>query len=40
MKLLSKKEVQTLRSQAIDRSNLEKSKVDQALSANIRAFND
>ncbi len=40
MKLLSKKEVQTLRSQAIDKSNLDKSKVDDALSKSIREFNE
>jgi hypothetical protein len=40
MKLISKKEVQKLRETFIDKANLEKNKVDQALSENIRAFND
>lgn len=40
MKLISKKEVQALRSRAIDRDNLEKSKVDEALSRSIHAFNE
>jgi hypothetical protein len=40
MKLISKKEVQKLRESLVDKANLEKNKVDQALSESIRAFNE
>ena len=40
MKLISKKEVQALRTKSIDKANLEKDKVEKALSENIRAFNE
>jgi len=40
MRLISKKEVQALRSREIDKANLEKDKVDRALSESIRRFNE
>ncbi len=40
MKLISKKEVQALRSREIDKANLDKDKVDRALSESIRRFNE
>ena len=40
MKLISKKEVQALRSREIDKTNLEKDKVERALSESIRRFNE
>ena len=40
MKLISKKEVQKLRESLVDKANLEKNKVDQALSESIRALNE
>ena len=40
MKLISKKEAQKLRTKQVDKSNLEKKKVDIALSQSIKLFNE
>jgi hypothetical protein len=40
MKLISKKEVQALRTTSIDKANLEKMKLDEAKSKSLKEFNE